>query len=563
LGAPYNCPNISIATRSFNSPLSGLGLEGLFFYHQTISTFALMTLPILIEQMLSSDFYDHEVTEPIVLMQTHISFVLLTGKYAYKIKKPMNFGFLDFSTLEKRQHFCQEEIRLNRRLAPELYLAVRPIAETDHKFGFVPNNSDPEVEPVEHAIQMLQFSQDDLLINLFESEKLTLENVIDIGKQLAGFHAHAATSDRIASFGTMTAVRAVAEDNYQHTQKYIGIAQTQAQFDQTRAYTESFFTEHEDLFRDRIAIGKVKECHGDLHLKNICVYNGKIQIFDCIEFNEPFRNSDVVYDAAFLYMDLQFRGRPDLANAFLNTYLEQTGDYAAVQLLPLYCSMRAYIRAKVTSFLLDDPNIPAEVKQNAQTEAAAYYQLACRYTQPQQGKILIMSGLSGTGKSKTSRAISHKFEAIHLRSDAIRKHLAGIDLMERGGQEIYTPEMTQKTYNRLCELGILLAKQGFTVILDAKYDRIALRAQVIETATSAQIPYQIVYCTAPMEVLEKRLRDRAAANSNIADATVDLLASQKNSFENFTPQEKLHWSEVNTNSENPTESLFIELSARG
>ncbi|CAN1213268.1 gluconokinase [Tumidithrix helvetica PCC 7403] len=520
-----------------------------------------MSLPILIEQMLSADFYDHEVTEPIVLMQTHISFVLLTGKYAYKIKKPMNFGFLDFSTLQKRHYFCQEEIRLNRRLAPELYLGVLGIVEKDGKFAFASGDSQEraEIEPVEYAIQMPQFSQDNLLIELFEAGKLTLENVVDIGKQLATFHAHAATSDRIASFGTMSAVRTVAEDNYQHTQKYIGIAQTQDQFDRTRAYTEKFFTEHEDLFRDRIAQGKVKECHGDLHLKNICLYNGKIQIFDCIEFNEPFRNSDVVYDAAFLFMDLQFRGRPDLANAFLNTYLESTGDYAAAQLLPLYCSMRAYIRAKVTSFLLDDPNIPADVKQNAKQEASAYYQLAYEYTQPQQGKLLLVSGLSGSGKSTTAKALAQKLGAIHLRSDAVRKHIAGIDLMERGGQGLYTPEMTQKTYTKLCELGILLAKEGFTVILDAKYDRLALRAQVLKAAVQAQIPCQMIYCTAPVEILEQRLRDRTSSNRDIADATVDLLVSQKASFEDFTPQEKQQLIEVDTASINPVEFILAAL----
>ncbi|MEE3715987.1 AAA family ATPase [Tumidithrix elongata RA019] len=518
-----------------------------------------MSLPILIEQMLSPDFYNHEVTEPIVLMQTHISFVLLTGKYAYKIKKPMNFGFLDFSTLEKRHHFCQEEIRLNRRLAPELYLGVKAIVEKDGKFAFASDEFQEQVgiDAVEYAIQMPQFSQDNLLIELFEAGKLTLDNVVDIGKQLATFHTHAATSEHIASFGTMSAVRTVAEDNYQHTQKYIGIAQTQDQFDRTRAYTEKFFAEHDELFRDRIAQGKVKECHGDLHLKNICIYNGKIQIFDCIEFNEPFRNSDVVYDAAFLFMDLQFRGRPDLANAFLNTYLERTGDYAAAQLLPLYCSMRAYIRAKVTSFLLDDPNIPADVKQNAQQEASAYYQLAYEYTQPQQGKLWLMSGLSGSGKSTTAKALAQKTGALHLRSDAVRKHLAGIDLMERGGQELYTPEMTQRTYNKLCELGILLAKEGFTVILDAKYDRLTSRSQVLEAADRARIPTKIIYCHAPIEVLKTRVGDRTQANRDIADATVDLLASQKASFEDFTPKEKLQCIEVDTTVDS-VESILTE-----
>ncbi len=508
-------------------------------------------LPPLITKMLSPDFYPHQVTQTIELLQTHISFVFLTGKYAYKVKKPMNFGFLDFSSLDKRLHFCQEEIRLNRRLCPDLYLDVRAITGEKEKFGFAKDIQDLRDQiVVEYAIQMLQFPQENLLINLFEQDKLTVEHVTEIGKQLAKFHQQADTNEHISSFGTIAAVQAVAEDNYEHTVKYIGLAQTQTQFDQIRAYTQKFFTENAHLFSDRIAAHKVKECHGDVHLKNICVYNGNIQIFDCIEFNEPFRNSDVIYDAAFLLMDLQYRDRHDLANAFLNTYLEQTGDYTAVVLLPLYCSMRAYVRAKVTSFLLDDPNIPQTVKDNAREEASAYYKLAWQYTQqPQQGQIIIMSGLSGAGKSTVARNLAQKISAIHIRSDAVRKHLAGIDLMERGSEEIYTSEMTAKTYGNLLEWGLLIANQGFNVILDAKYDRVALRAAVIEQAQAHNLPLHILYCTADSTVLQQRLGDRTVLNNDIADATADLIASQRAQFEALSEVEQLQAITIDTSQE--------------
>ncbi len=488
-------------------------------------------LPPLIEQMLSPGFYPHTVTQEIELIQTHISFVLLTGEYAYKVKKPMNFGFLDFSTLDKRRHFCEEEIRLNRRLAPELYLQVLEIAERGKNFAFATEPNEPAVE---YCIQMRQFPQADLLINVFERGELTSDLVQDIAKQLAKFHAAADTNAHISTFGTMEAVRAVADDNYQHTVKYIGLAQTQEQLDQTRAFSDRCFSESADLFVGRIAQGKVKECHGDLHLKNICLYQGKVQIFDCIEFNEPFRNSDTIYDAAFLLMDLQYRDRRDLANIFLNTYLEKTGDYTAVPLLPLYSSMRAYIRAKVTSFLLDDPGIPPAVKEQAQKEAAAYYKLAWQYTQPTQGKIMIMSGLSGSGKSTTARSLAPQLEAIHLRSDAVRKHLAGIDLAQRGDSTIYTPEITAKTYSRLAELGIMIASRGFNVILDAKYDRLNLRQDVITQAEAHGIPWRILCCQADTALLKQRLRDRVG---DIADATADLVDSQQQQFEDFTEME--------------------------
>jgi aminoglycoside phosphotransferase family enzyme/predicted kinase len=446
----------------------------------------------------------------------------------------MNFGFLDFSTLEKRKYFCEEELRLNRRLAPDLYLSVLPIIERNGKYSFDATGSEMAVE---YAIAMPEFSQKDLLIEMFAEGRLTVDHVKQIGEQLADFHQNALTNEHINSFGTMEAIRAVANDNYASTEKYIGIAQDLQQFEQTRNYTERFFVENANLFSDRLINGKIRECHGDVHLKNICLYQDQIQIFDCIEFNEPFRNSDVLYDAAFLLMDLQFRGKKDLANIFLNTYLERTGDYEGAVLLPLHCSMRAYIRAKVTSFLLDDPNIPEDVKVNAQIEAAAYYKLAWEYTQPQQGKLIIMSGLSGSGKSTTAKAIAPEREAIYLRSDAIRKQIAGIGLMERGGDDIYTPEMTAKTYSRLADLGALLTSKGFTVILDAKYDRISLRSQAIAAVQSQNIPVEIIHCDAPLEVLSQRLRDRAAANDDIADATVELLASQQAAFEGFTEEE--------------------------
>jgi aminoglycoside phosphotransferase family enzyme/predicted kinase len=512
-------------------------------------------LPPLIQQMLSPDFYSHAVMQEIELIQTHISFVLLTGEYAYKVKKPMNFGFLDFSTLDKRLFFCQEEIRLNRRLAPELYLQVLPIAEREGKFTF-----STEKEPaVEYCIQMRQFPQADLLINVFDRGELTPAHVEDIAKQLARFHAAADTNEHIASFGTKDAIKAVADDNYQHTVKYIDLAQTQAQFDETKAFSDKFFSEHADLFANRVAQGKVKECHGDVHLKNICLYQGRVQIFDCIEFNEPFRNSDTLYDAAFLLMDLQYRDRRDLANIFLNTYLEQTGDYGGVPLLPLYGSMRAYIRAKVTSFLLDDPGIPQPVKDLARSEATAYYKLAWQYTRPLQGKIIVMSGLSGSGKSTIARGLATRLEAIHIRSDAVRKHLAGIDLMQRGDDALYTPEMTVKTYAKLTKIGIILASKGFNVILDAKYDRANLRADIINRAEAWGIPWQILYCHADTELLKQRLSDRVG---DVADATADLVDSQFQKFEAFTATELVRLIELDTTNTVDFANLLPKLLAR-
>lgn len=506
------------------------------------------SLPVLIQQMLQPGFYPHPVTEPIQLIQTHISYVLLTGEYSYKVKKPVNFGFLDFSTLGQRRHFCQEELRLNRRLSPRLYLAVVPITGDAAQYQLALDPQSPD-EVVEYAVQMRQFEQEQLFSHLFEQGALTLEQMQTLGKLVASFHTTAATNAEIQAFGDVQAVRAVAEDNYQTSLPYVGRAQTQTQLTQTQAFTEDFFKAHRDWFAQRQAEGKIRECHGDLHLNNVCRYQDQIQVFDCIEFNQEFRRTDVMYDAAFMVMDLEFQGRPDLANAFLNAYLEQTGDYWGAALLPLYLSMRAYIRAKVGSLMLDDPGIPETQKQQAQERAAAYYHLAWEYTQRSPGKIFLMSGLSGSGKTTVARQIAQKINAVHIRSDAVRKQLAGIPLDQRGDQDgaygsgIYSPEMTQKTYDRLLELGIFLAQQGLPVIMDAKYDRQDLRQDAIAQAQANQVPIQILHCTAPMDVLQARLQAR---QGDIADATADLLADQKQTAEPLSEAEQAHVQTIKT-----------------
>ncbi|MBH8571504.1 AAA family ATPase [Nostocaceae cyanobacterium CENA369] len=487
-------------------------------------------LPPLIEQMLQPGFYPHAVTEPIELIQTHISYVLLTGDYAYKLKKPVNFGFLDFSTLEKRQHFCHEELRLNQRAAGELYLEVLPVTLVGEQYHLGETS-----EPVEYVLKMCQFPQELLFSTLFEQGKLDETQLEELGGVVAQYHAQAQTNDYISSFGEVLQVRAAFDENYEQTQKYIGSPQTQAQFAETKQYTDKFFAERPELFVSRIQNRYIRECHGDLHLKNIALWHDKIMLFDCIEFNEPFRFVDVMYDVAFAVMDLEARQRKDLGNAFLNAYIEQTGDWEGLQVLPLYLSRQAYVRAKVTSFLLDDASVPQTVKEEATKTAANYYKQAWEYTQPKQGQLILMSGLSGSGKSTTAKYLARQLNAIHIRSDAVRKHLGGIALKERGGDDLYTPEMTQKTYARLLNLGIILASQGFSVILDAKYDQQPLRQEAIAQAEKHQIPLKIIYCTAPLEVLQERLINRT---NDIADATVNLLESQIKQSEPFSDTEK-------------------------
>ena len=488
--------------------------------------------------MQQPDFYPHAVAENIQIIQTHAALIFLTGDYAYKVKKSVDFGFLDYSTLDKRKYFIEAELILNKKITPELYLEIATITSDNHKLTL---NGTGNV--VEYALKMRQFPQKNLFSNLLKAGKLSYSLLTKLGKIVAEFHSNADTNDRISNFGTADKIKAAFTENYQQSIKYIGIVQTEEQFAATKTYTDTFFHKRQDLFHKRCDLHKIKECHGDLHLKNICLWQNEIQLFDRIEFNESFRFIDTMYDVAFTVMDLEAREKPEFANAFLNSYLEYSGDWEGLLVLPLYLSRQAYVRAKVNSFLLDDPQIDETEREKAKKIAKEYYRQAYRYTQNKSGSLIVMCGLSGSGKSTAAKSIARSKGAIQIRSDAVRKHLAGIDLDRSGTDSIYTLEMTQKTYNRLLELGIMLAKEGYTVILDAKYDRLHLRQPIIARAKSESIPLKIVRCVAPISVLCDRLNQR---QSDISDAKANLIESQKINAEDLTTAELKYVTTIDT-----------------
>ncbi len=497
-------------------------------------------IPPLLQKMQQPEFYPHPVGE-ISLHQTHISWVVLTGDYAYKVKKPVNFGFLDFSTLAKRQTYCYEELRLNQRLAPELYVAVVPITcNAQGEYALAGTG-----EVVEYAVQMRQFRQEDVWSYCFAQGRLTVADLEALATQMAQFHQTAPTNDYITRFGSLAMLQQVVDSNYAATTSYVQAWGLTQEFEEIQAFTNHYLTQHQDWFIERQTAGKIRECHGDLHLGNICFFQGRICVFDCIEFNEEFRLIDGAYDVAFLVMDLEFRGRRDLAYAFLNRYLEWTGDYLAARLLPFYCSVRAYIRAKVNSFLASDPGAPPAVQAAAKTTAIEYYRAAWRYSQRATPRLWVMAGVSGAGKSTVARYLSQTYGAIHLRSDAVRKHLAGVPLTAKGGTELYTPPMTERTYGELLRLGLALLSAGQSVVLDAKYDRVGLRQQVLAAVRDLPVVLRIIHVQAPIEVLQARLASRTG---DIADATAELLPQQLQQWEPFTAAERPWVTTIDTTS---------------
>jgi aminoglycoside phosphotransferase family enzyme len=317
-----------------------------------------------------------ENPQQIQIIQTHISYVFLTEDFAYKIKKPVNFGFLDFETLEKRRFFCEKELQLNRRLCNDMYIEVAPITKSSS--GAIKIKGDGE--PVEYALKMKRIPQEKIMTKLLEEKQVDTQLIGNIAKIIAQFHAKAETNPKISEIGSLATVKVNWDENFEQTQNVICKTISSADFELIRNKVEQFMQEKKGLFEKRSREGKVRDCHGDLHSGNIFVAD-RIYIFDAIEFNERFRYSDVAADMAFLAMDLDFKGRRDLSDFFVQKYMEYSGDEELLELLAFYKCYRAYVRGKVVGFRLSDPNIDEKEKQQATKEAQAYFQLAVRYAQ--------------------------------------------------------------------------------------------------------------------------------------------------------------------------------------
>lgn len=479
----------------------------------------------LIDALLDPAVYPHPVTEPIHHIQTHISHVLLTGDYAYKIKKPVNLGFLDYSTLENRRRFCYREVELNRQFAPHLYLDVVPIYQTSN--GFSLNPPDPQPNPVEYAVKMNQFREEDVLLQVFQRGELTQTDVLELARRLAEVHQTAVTDDIIAAYGTPDAVRDMARGNLELVRPFIGKTVSKSTFSNIESKTMEFFDRHAGLLEERVRTGRICECHGDLHLNNICRYEGRLQFFDRIEFNDTFKNIDAIYDLAFLLMDIRFRGRPDLTVILLNEYLEHTGDYEGALLLPVYVSMRAFIRGEVQSILATETEIDLATREAAADEARRYFNHALATLTSTDARLILIGGVSGSGKSHLARAIAPQLDAIHIRSDAVRKHLAGVGLDEKR-KDLYSEDFTRKTYDRLADLGCRIAAEGRTVILDATWLSRDRRKTVLTNARRRGIETALIFCTAPDRILEKRLARRL---HDASDATIEVMRAQQPAVE--------------------------------
>lgn len=333
-------------------------------------------LPKFIQTLQQSHTFSHAVGE-IELLQTHISYVILAGEYAYKWKKPVNFGFLDFSTLEKRKYYCHQELSLNRRLCPDLYLSVVAICDVGGTMQLVDEDKIAG-SVIEYGIKMVRMDQRNLMGVLLAEDRVQLKDLDRIVETLVPFYQTAESNARLNEFGTAQGFGVNVHENFEQTEGFVGGEALSLEIFQKIKNFSLDFLGQESLFQSRIDAGKIRDCHGDLYSANICL-GDTVQIFDCIEFNERFRYSDIAADIAFLAMDLDFHGRQDLSKYFVNKFVEVSGDTELYHLLPFYCAYRAYVRGKIGLFTSADPSVPKNVAQQCIADAKRYFELAVGY----------------------------------------------------------------------------------------------------------------------------------------------------------------------------------------
>jgi aminoglycoside phosphotransferase family enzyme/predicted kinase len=489
-----------------------------------------MEFSLLIAALQNPAIYP-EHSSKVELVQTHISAIFLTGEHAYKVKKPVNFGFLDFTTLEKRKFYCQQEVELNRRLCPEIYLGVVEIHIHQGRIFL----GDGPGEVIEYAVLMKQLPADCMMDRWLARGAITPALLHKIAAKITSFHAQAETNSEITSYGHIETIRENVEENFTQAQKYVGLS-ISAEFsqeikDRSRRYMQNQLP----LFKKRVAGGKIRDCHGDLHLQHICLTE-EILIFDCIEFNKRFRYSDVAADIAFLLMDLDFHGYPLFSAEMASSYLRISQDWPLFLLLDFYKSYRAYVRGKVISFRLDDPAISAAEKGPVLEEARRYFHLAHHYAMRLNHPALFLTcGLMGTGKSTVARALSEALGWERLSSDILRKELAQLSPLEhryeKYHQGLYSPNFSQRTYQALFDRARDILNAGNSLIIDASFKKKTDRQEAQSLAHQAKADFLLIECQSDEREIHRRLTLRAGDQSESSDGRWELFVDQKEEFE--------------------------------
>lgn len=468
----------------------------------------------LIDGLRDPGLYDHPVSS-VQVIETHISSVLLAGDYAYKVKKPVDFGFVDFTTLDKRRHYCEEELRLNRRFAPELYLDVVAIHGSAASPSFA--GSGPAVE---YAVRMSRFDQDALLDRCIAGDGVVTASMIEaFAGDVAAVHADAAAAAPGDGYGTPQAVLANVRECFEpiHAASWsrhdTTIHRLAARMDELGAALEPWFAE-------RLRAGCVRECHGDLHLGNLFLVEDAIRAFDCIEFNAALRWIDVANDIAFTTMDLRYHGKPGLARRFRTAYLDAAGDYSVLRVLSYYEVYRALVRAKVAA--LRESEEPGAGLADAKRHLSLAAQLMDTAKRP---ALIINYGLSGSGKTYASGELVACSEAIRIRSDVERRR------RPQRPDERYSDAGIERTYARLLAEADEILDAGYPVIVDATFIKRARRDGFRRLAERRGVPFRIFHCSASLDAMRRRIRSRAARGGDASEADLEVLERQRAEIE--------------------------------
>ena len=515
--------------------------------------------PPLFAALLDPACYPHPVAGVRVL-ETHISWVLLTGEYAYKIKKPVDLGFLDFSSLELRRRYCEEELRLNRRLAPELYLDLVEIRGTPRapRIG-------GDGPLLEYAVRMREFPQAALASRALAGGSFGAAEVDALAALIARFHAGAPRARPEDRFGSPAAVQAAALENFEQMLPLVKSAPEDRVLRELRRWTEREFAARSGALAARRHQGFVRECHGDLHLRNIVLLEARPVPFDCIEFNADLRWIDAMSEVAFLAMDLEDRGRRDLAWRFLGRYLEATGDYAGLAVLPFYLVYRALVRAKVHLLRSRQGGLRRPERARLARAFEDYLRLAGRLAAPRQPALLLAHGLSGSGKTTFTQPLIEALGAVRVRSDLERKRAHGIaPLASSGsgvGKGLYSAVVNTATYRRLGELAQEALRAGFPVVVDGAFLKRAERDAFRAIAEQLEVPFLILDFHAPLEVLRARIELRLARADDASEADLAVLEHQIGAREPLTPAERAASFAVDA-TEPPSHETWIPLIER-
>jgi aminoglycoside phosphotransferase family enzyme/predicted kinase len=472
-----------------------------------------MELSELMENLANPAAYPYGVRD-IEIHQTHISAVFLAGPYAYKIKKPVHPQFLDFSTLEKRRFFCDEEVRLNRRLAADVYLGVVAVVR-----GLAGLQFEGEGEIVEWAVKMQRLSENATFQERLRRGEITVAHVETLARKIAAFHREADANERIAAFGRFDAVSRIILDVYDLARPQVGTTVSGPVFNQMRLLAETTLARLRPLIETRAAQGVPRDCHGDLHLDHVYLFPDRappadLVIIDCIEFNERFRYIDPVADMAFAFMDFVFWGRRDLALAFASAYFRAFGDGEGRALLPLYTAYRATVRGAVEGMLLTEKEVPEPERTSALARARAHWLLAlAELDDPGRRPCLVLvAGLPGTGKTVLGRGLAEQANCCTIRSDLVRKELAGLpdqghvppELRDR----LYSPESSERTYAECLQRAEALVFAGNRVVVDASFHEESRRQTFLKAATRWGVPSVLLLCQAQGDTVWNRLKGR-------------------------------------------------------